>query len=135
LAAAGVVVTALAACTYAVERASQPAPPTAAPSTDSPPSQAPPAAVQPVATSANLAPGQGPAPVHSYEVLQRYPHDPDAFTQGLQYVDGILYEGTGIYGESTLRKVDLESGEVLQSVALENRYFGEGITVFDDRII
>lgn len=70
-----------------------------------------------------------------FEVLNTYPHDPSAYTQGLQYLDGVVYESTGLRGQSTLRKVDLETGEVMQSVQLDDRLFGEGITVVDDKII
>lgn len=73
-------------------------------------------------------------PVYGYEVIEEYPHDPNAFTQGLILVDGVLYEGTGRRGQSTLRRVDLESGEVLQGVRLPDQFFGEGITLFNDRI-
>ena len=75
------------------------------------------------------------APVSGYEVVRSYPHDRRAFTQGLEYVDGFLYEGTGRNGESEIRKVRLETGEVLQAQKLEERFFGEGITVFGDAII
>lgn len=71
----------------------------------------------------------------SYRVIHRYPHDPQAFTQGLAYEGGYLYEGTGLRGESTLRKVELEIGQVIQSVALDPIYFGEGIALVDDRIV
>lgn len=70
-----------------------------------------------------------------FEVLNEYPHDTAAYTQGLQYLDGVLYESTGLRGQSTLRKVDLETGKTLQSVHLDDRLFGEGMTVVDDRII
>ena len=73
-------------------------------------------------------------PVYGYRVVEEYPHDRAAFTQGLVYVDGVLYEGTGREGRSTLRRVDLETGEVLQSRALDPEYWGEGIVVFDDLI-
>jgi glutamine cyclotransferase len=73
-------------------------------------------------------------PVYGYRVVAEYPHDRRAFTQGLVYIDGVLYEGTGLNGESTLRRVDLESGEVLQSVSLTPAAFGEGIAVMGDRI-
>jgi glutamine cyclotransferase len=71
----------------------------------------------------------------SYKVLATYPHDTEAFTQGLVFEDGYLYEGTGLYGESSLRKVDLESGEVMLSRNLSSKYFGEGITIYNNRII
>jgi glutamine cyclotransferase len=73
-------------------------------------------------------------PVYTYVVVAEYPHDPNAFTQGLQYVDGELYEGTGLNGASSLRRVALETGEVLQQVDLDDAYFGEGITVVEDQI-
>ena len=72
---------------------------------------------------------------YTYEVINVYPHDPNAFTQGLIMEEGVLYEGTGLYGESTLRRVDLETGDVLQKYALAEEFFGEGITVFDSKII
>jgi glutamine cyclotransferase len=75
------------------------------------------------------------APVASYQVVRVYPHDPQAFTQGLVYVDGFLYEGTGLNGQSSLRKVRLENGEVVQIKKLEPRYFGEGISVVGTRIL
>jgi glutamine cyclotransferase len=76
------------------------------------------------------------APVYSYRVLHTYPHDPMAFTQGLVYTDGVLYEGTGLtQGRSSLRRVDLETGEVLQIHNLTSQYFGEGIVVLTSTII
>lgn len=74
-------------------------------------------------------------PQFTYKIVNTYPHDPGAFTQGLVYEDGFLYEGTGLRGQSTLRRVDLTSGEVVQSLALDPELFGEGITLFGDRII
>lgn len=71
----------------------------------------------------------------TYDIVNDFPHDPDAFTQGLVYDDGRLFEGTGLYGESTLREVDLETGEVLRSQALSPELFGEGITIYDGRIV
>ena len=73
-------------------------------------------------------------PVHSYRIKNAYPHDSSAFTQGLVYSDGILYEGTGLRGRSSLRKVELETGSVLQRTELLPEFFGEGIAVFGDRI-
>jgi len=75
------------------------------------------------------------APVAGYKIVKVYPHDRQAFTQGLQYVDGFLYEGTGQHGQSGIRRVKLETGEVLQHQPLDSRYFGEGITVFGDTIV
>jgi glutamine cyclotransferase len=71
----------------------------------------------------------------TYEVVSVYPHDQNAFTQGLVIEQGVLYESTGLYGNSSLRRVDLETGNVLQSYALPPEFFGEGVTVFGDRII
>lgn len=73
-------------------------------------------------------------PTYQATVLNEYPHDANAFTQGLIFWEGELYEGTGQYGESTLRRVDLESGELLQRRNLDRRYFGEGITLLNDKI-
>jgi glutaminyl-peptide cyclotransferase len=64
-----------------------------------------------------------------------YPHDPQAFTQGLEYRGGVLYESTGLTGKSTVRKVSLESGSVLQEIHLPEAYFGEGITISQNRVI
>jgi glutamine cyclotransferase len=72
--------------------------------------------------------------IYDYEVIATYPHDPRAYTQGLQYVDGLLYEGTGLYGSSSLRRVDLATGAVGQQIDLADEYFGEGIVVIEDRI-
>ncbi len=74
-------------------------------------------------------------PTLTFKVLNTYPHDRQAFTEGLVIAGGVLYEGTGLNGASTLRRVDLESGKVLQSVALDPEYFGEGVTVWNDQII
>ena len=68
-------------------------------------------------------------------ILNTYTHDRDAFTQGLVLENGVLYEGTGLYGKSSLRKVDLETGKVLQVHRLPSAYFGEGITILGDTII
>ncbi|MBC6422278.1 MAG: glutaminyl-peptide cyclotransferase [Hormoscilla sp. SP5CHS1] len=81
----------------------------------------------------NLQPTQ--APMYSYRIINRYPHDPEAFTQGLFYHNGVLYEGTGGWGHSSIRRVDLETGKVLQISNLDKRYFGEGIVLWQDRII
>jgi glutamine cyclotransferase len=73
--------------------------------------------------------------VYGYDVINAYPHDAHAYCQGLAFADGNLYEGTGQYGQSSLRRVELETGEVLQYVMLDRRCFGEGITAWRDRII
>ncbi len=74
-------------------------------------------------------------PVYGYEVVNTYPHDTDAFTQGLAFDNGTLYESTGIKGRSTVRKVDLKTGKVLKSHKLPDKYFGEGIAIVGNRII
>jgi glutaminyl-peptide cyclotransferase len=71
---------------------------------------------------------------YGYRIIRSHPHDPTAFTQGLTLADGQLFEGTGLYGQSSLRRVDLATGGVLQSIALDSQYFGEGIAVIGDRI-
>ncbi len=71
---------------------------------------------------------------YTYTVRAVYNHDPQAFTQGLQYVDGTLFESTGRYGQSTLREVALESGDIIRKVSLANYFFGEGMTVIDATI-
>lgn len=79
--------------------------------------------------------GEAALPVYyTYNVLGTYPHDPEAFTQGLEIHNGTLYEGTGLNGQSTLRRVDLASGTVQQQAVLASTYFGEGITVWGDTI-
>jgi len=74
-------------------------------------------------------------PVYGYRLVRAYPHDADAFTQGLQYVDGVFYEGTGLNGRSSIRKVELETGKVLQKRDLPSEHFGEGITVWKNDLI
>jgi len=71
----------------------------------------------------------------SYEIVNTYPHDRETFTQGLVYENGFLYEGTGLKRRSQLRKVELQTGEVLQKYELPDEYFGEGITIFGEKII
>ena len=74
-------------------------------------------------------------PVYTYEVVSAYPHDQNAFTQGLVFENGFLYEGTGLYGRSTLRRVRLKTGEILQIRRLPDRFFGEGVTIYRNKII
>jgi glutaminyl-peptide cyclotransferase len=75
------------------------------------------------------------APQQTFRVVKTFPHDKNAFTQGLEYRDGFLYEGTGLVGRSSLRKVRLETGEVVQSFAVPQPFFGEGITVLPQQIL
>lgn len=76
-----------------------------------------------------------PAPADGYQVIHAYPHDPEAFTQGLIYVDGHLYESTGRKGKSSLRLVDMPTGQVLRQRNLPEVYFGEGLTDWDGDLI
>lgn len=71
----------------------------------------------------------------TYKVVNTFTHDPKAFTQGLVFDGGFLYEGTGLNGRSELRKVELETGNVLKTYKLPDEFFGEGITIYGDRII
>ncbi len=71
---------------------------------------------------------------YSYRVINSYPHDTASFTQGLVFADGFLYESTGLYGNSRLRKIDLTTGEILMELRLQDKFFGEGITNFKDKI-
>jgi glutamine cyclotransferase len=70
-----------------------------------------------------------------YEVIATHPHDREAFTQGLVFDDGVLYESTGLNGRSSLRKVNLQTGEVLQRRDIDPQYFAEGLTLFNDQFI
>jgi len=74
-------------------------------------------------------------PVYGYRVVNVYPHDRQAFTQGLIWCDGFLYEGTGLHGASSLRKVRLETGRVVEQRSLDRQYFGEGITEWGGRLL
>src|SRR3954462_2553771 len=74
------------------------------------------------------------APHYSYQIVHEYPHDRLAFTEGLFYLDGALYESTGLEGQSSVRRVKLETGEVLQNYLLPDSYFGEGIVNWKDQI-
>ena len=71
---------------------------------------------------------------YTYNIVNSYPHDPTAFTEGLTYSDGYLYESTGEYGQSSLRRVDLTTGDVLQQINLPSDIFGEGMTIVNDTI-
>jgi glutamine cyclotransferase len=82
-----------------------------------------------------ILPAFAESPVDGYRVVHTYPHDPTAYTQGLEYRGGYLYEGTGINGKSSLRKVELETGKVLQQINIAPEFFGEGITVINQIIV
>ena len=73
--------------------------------------------------------------VYGYKLIKSYPHDINAYTQGLEFVNGILFESTGQYGNSSLRKVNFKTGEVIQKLPIDKAYFAEGITHFDNKII
>ncbi len=85
-------------------------------------------------SSSSTSSSQG-IPIFTFRVVNSYPHDPKAFTQGLAFSEGFLYEGTGLRGHSSLRKVELETGVVLEERILPPSYFGEGITCFENTII
>lgn len=87
-----------------------------------------------VAATALVAQQMTP-PTYTYKVIRTYPHDHEAFTQGLIYMDGVLYEGTGLNGKSSIRKVALETGKVLQKKDNEYQYFGEGLTNWGSELI
>jgi glutamine cyclotransferase len=97
--------------------------------------------LQPAARSAWLKPGgyeypqaAGPA-TYGYRVVRSFPHDTHAFTQGLIYRDGFLFESTGLNGRSSLRKVKLETGEVVQQQLVDSKYFAEGLTDWQQHLI
>lgn len=112
-----------------------PAPlPTAVPS----PSPLPTATALPLVTptkGADTAVSSAQVPTYTYQIINTYPHDPNAFTQGLVFHRGVLYEGTGRNGYSSIRLTDLETGSVLHQRDLSAEYFGEGITIWQDRLI
>lgn len=87
-----------------------------------------------------LNPGQAPSnsgspTIYTYHIVKTYPHDNTAFTEGLVFNNGALYESTGEYGSSSLRRVNLENGNVLQEVVLPSQYFGEGLTVVNGSLV
>ncbi|OGS70882.1 MAG: glutamine cyclotransferase [Flavobacteria bacterium RIFCSPLOWO2_12_FULL_35_11] len=72
--------------------------------------------------------------IYTYKIINTYPHDKGAYTQGLEFLNGFLYEGTGKKGSSSIRKVELKSGKVLQQKDIDEQYFGEGITIFNNKL-
>lgn len=95
----------------------------------------PPSIAAMLALVAGQAPATGTLPTFTYRIVRVYPHDPEAFTQGLEYLDGVLYEGTGLNGHSSIRKVALETGKVLQQRSVPPEHFGEGITIWKNDLI
>ncbi|MHB1059418.1 MAG: glutaminyl-peptide cyclotransferase [Rhodanobacter sp.] len=94
-----------------------------------------PACLLALALLAGTAVAHAAIPVYGYKVVHVYPHDTGAYTEGLFYKDGYLYESTGEAGSSTVRKVELQSGETVQRHNLPARYFGEGIIDWKDRLV
>src|SRR4030043_835907 len=99
---------------------------------------------QPGVSSKSQAGQQSPTPIlapvmgikeYGYKIVKRYPHDPQAFTQGLVYHQGFLYESTGQYGHSSVRKVDLETGSILKSRELSPFFFGGGLAIYDRKLV
>jgi len=94
------------------------------------------AAVLSCGASGRQTPGQrGTPPVQGFTVVQSYPHDPGAFTQGLVFADGEFYESTGLYGESSVRRVEIATGKVLQSTPVDRQYFAEGLALVGDALL
>ncbi len=85
--------------------------------------------------SNNRNASNGKVQQYTYSVVHSYQHDTTAFTEGLAYSDGYIYESTGLYGSSTVRRVDLSNGAVLEEIKLGSQYFGEGLTVVGNEII
>ncbi|HVE59992.1 MAG TPA: glutaminyl-peptide cyclotransferase [Pyrinomonadaceae bacterium] len=85
-------------------------------------------------TNSNVTATNQPVPVDGYEIVKTYKHDEKAFTQGLVFVNGFFYESDGEYGESNLRKVEVETGKVLQKQDVAEEYFAEGMTILNDKI-
>jgi glutaminyl-peptide cyclotransferase len=85
--------------------------------------------------SAESAKAVSSVPVYNFKILNIYPHDQNAFTQGLFFEEGFLYEGTGLNGQSALRKINLKTGDILKIHKLPQEFFGEGIVLYNDKII
>ena len=83
----------------------------------------------------SMPPSGSKVPKYGYTVVKSYPHDPKAYTQGLEYNGGVLFEATGLKGQSGVRKVELETGKVLQRRDVSSQHFGEGITVFKSDLV
>lgn len=89
-----------------------------------------------IAALSSAAPvaGETSAASYGYQVVNTFPHDRGAFTEGLVYLQGVLFEGTGLNGSSTLRQVDLRTGKVLRQISIPGEYFGEGIAILGGKI-
>ena len=85
-------------------------------------------------TNTNAVKSSSSVPIYTYEIVKTYPHDPKAFTEGLFFYNGFLYESTGETGKSDLRKVELETGKIVQQIKLPKEIFGEGTTVLNGKI-
>jgi glutaminyl-peptide cyclotransferase len=88
-----------------------------------------------IGLSAAVLAAAAQTPEYGYQVVHAYPHDPNAFTEGLEYRAGFLYESTGLKGRSWVRKEKLETGQVLQQIDLDPQYFGEGITILNQQMV
>lgn len=91
--------------------------------------------ITPVTASTGVNRAQSNIKEYGYEVVNVYPHDPEAFTQGLIFKDGYLYESTGLFGKSSLRKVELKTGVVLQKKSVDRKYFSEGLAANKNQLI
>ena len=72
--------------------------------------------------------------IYKFEIINEFPHDKNAFTQGFEYYNGFFYESTGQRGKSTLRKTEIETGKILQKIDIDKKYFAEGMTIFNNKI-
>ncbi|MFN8496028.1 MAG: glutaminyl-peptide cyclotransferase [Caldilineaceae bacterium] len=94
--------------------------------------------LQPTATAVAASPLTATLPItpvmYTYTVVNAYPHDPSAWTEGLLFDNGALYEGTGENGRSFVRKIDWQTGKILQQLSLSDQYYGEGIVIFGDKL-
>ena len=90
-------------------------------------------ATEEVSTSITVLNDEAPK-IYSYKIINEYPHDINSYTQGLEFHNGELFESSGQYGQSKLRKVNYKTAEVLKSINMSNQYFGEGLTILKDQI-
>src|ERR1039457_54755 len=88
-----------------------------------------------LATALLTVASRAAVPIYDFDILHTYPHDPSAFTEGLFYLNGFLYESTGLEQHSSIRKVRLATGEVVQKIEIPAQYFGEGIFNWDGHLV